>query len=303
MSLRNGATSGGIIQLGGTNGYTTGTSIDSAGLTLVLGSDSALGTGTFTVNQTSTIQSSSARVVGNATVLKGDATIAGSNDITFTNSVTAAGAVTRTLTVNNTGLTTIQGNVYLSDLSGTGRTLVINGTGNTTISGVVSDFNGAGTAGTLSHGGSGTLRLNNTNTYSGGTLMSGGITIANADGALGTGNVSLTAASVTLTLQNGVVNNYLPDAGNFSIGFTNDTVNLNFTGASDIVNTFTLAGVGQAVGIYGGSGSGATFILPEFAGTGTITVLTAVPEPGTFVLMGMGAGALALLQRARRKRV
>ena len=112
-----------------------------------------------------------------------------------------------------------------------------------TVNGVIADFNGAGTAGILGHAGSGTLTLNNANTYSGGTLMSGGTTIANTDGALGTGNVSLTGAAVTLTLQHGAVNKkgrpnsvdggnaFIADTATLSIGFTDDIVNLNYTGA------------------------------------------------------------------------
>ncbi|MEP6603962.1 MAG: hypothetical protein ABJB69_08450 [Spartobacteria bacterium] len=56
-----------------------------------------------------------------------------------------------------------------------------------------------------------------------------------------------------------------------------DTINLNYSG-TDTVNTLTVDGVGQAPGVYG-----AAFLNPDgaFAGTGTITVLTAVPEPAT----------------------
>lgn len=297
LSLRG----GGEIDLNGSNSFATG-SIDTASEVVVLGNDNALGSGTFTVGASSTIMASSARTLANNVVLSsGTGTIGGSNAITFNGSVTAAGAASRTLTVNNTALTSF-GNVFLSDVSGTGRTLVINGTGNATINGVVADFNGAGTAGILSHGGTGTLTLNSANTYTGGTLMSGGMTIANHDGAFGSGSVQLTGASVTLTLQNGALNNYIADSAAFSLLASTDVVNLNYTG-TDVVNTLSVALAGQAAGVYGSATSGAPNVLPEFTGTGTITVLTStnVPEPSTLAMIAIGAASLIGAQ-IRRKR-
>ena len=205
------------------------------------------------VNATSTLQAiGGSRTIGNAVTLGGNTTIGGSNALTINGAVTAAGAATRTLTVSNSATTTL-GNVFLSDAAGTGRRLDITGTGNVTVNGVIADFNGAGTAGILGHAGSGTLTLNNANTYSGGTLMSGGTTIANTDGALGTGNVSLTGAAVTLTLQHGAVNKkgrpnsvdggnaFIADTATLSIGFTDDIVNLNYTG-SETVNMLIVNG-------------------------------------------------------------
>ena len=45
LSLRNASTNGGVIRLNGNNAYTTGTSIDSAGLTVDIGNNNAFGTG------------------------------------------------------------------------------------------------------------------------------------------------------------------------------------------------------------------------------------------------------------------
>jgi len=129
-------------------------------------------------------------------------------------------------------------------------------------------------------------------------LLSGGTTVVTQNGGLGTGNVSLTAASVTLTLQ-GASNNYISDTANLSIGFTNDVVNLNFTG-SDTIATLTIAGAQEAPGVYGAVGSGAQFERPELSGTGTLTVLTQIPEPATYMLMGLGV--LICAQQFRRKR-
>ena len=307
LSLRNASTGGGVIELNGANGHTTGTSIDSASLMVNVGNDSAFGTGTLAVNATSTLAATGgARAIANAITLNGTATIGGSNAMTLNGAVTAAGALTRTLTVNNSATTTLAGNVFLSDVAGTGRTLVINGTGDVVVNGVISDFNGAGgTAGTLSHGGTGTLTLNNANTYSGGTLLSGLNNIANANGAFGTGNVSLTAAAVTLTLQHGammkggrphaiggVLNDFIADTATFSIGFMDDVVNLNYAG-TETINMLVVQGMEMSPGVYG-SGD-----IPELFGTGTLTVL--VPEPSTWAMIVVGAGLLVATQLRRRK--
>jgi autotransporter-associated beta strand protein len=289
----------GTIEMNGANTFSGGSTIGQANTTITVGNDSGLGTGTFNAAASGTIQAGGgARSISNAVSLSGGTlTVGGSNAFTFSGPVTVSGAASRTLTVNNTALTTFSGSVFLSEAAATGRTLLINGTGNVNITGQISNFNGAGTAGTLSKGGSGILTLSNTNTYSGGTLISGGTLVAAQNGALGTGNVSLTAANVVLTLQ-GAFNNYISDTATLSIGFTNDTVNLNFTG-TDTINMLTLAGTPQAAGTYGAVGSGAQFELAQLNGTGTLTVL--VPEPATYMLMGLGVLICAQQFRRRNK--
>ncbi len=64
-------------------------------------------------------------------------------------------------------------------------------------------------------------------------MLSGGTTVVTQSGGLGSGNVSLTAANVTLTLQ-GATNNYIADTAALSIGFAGDIVNLNFTGTDTV---------------------------------------------------------------------
>jgi len=163
------------------------------------------------------------------------------------------------------------------------------------------DFSGAAIAGAgkFLQAGSGTTTLNIANTYSGGTTISGGTLIASADGALGTGNVSLTGGTVTLTLQSGATNNYIADTASISI-VSGAVTNLNYAlGQTDIVNGITLGGVVQtAQGTYGSSTSGATFQSAFFTGNGTLTL---VPEPSTWMMIGVGAVLLAGVQRFRRK--
>jgi fibronectin-binding autotransporter adhesin len=290
LSLRGGA---GVIHLNGNNSFSGGALIDTSGETVVVGNDNALGSGTFTVNSTSTLQAGGgARTLANDVVLGGTATLSGSNAFTFNGAVSTSGANTRTLTVSNTGGATLGGPVTINGNSGSGI-LVVNGSSPVGIDGVVQD--GAFGSSLLRYNGSSTLTLSNANTYTGGTQLTiaGGTIIGNHDHAFGTGDISLTAGSVTLTLQGGVSNDYIADSATLSLFDSTDVVNLNFAG-TDTIGGLTIGGVMQLPGIYN---SGNT---TGFTGTGNLQV---VPEPGTWLLLCLGAGLLGAVQRFRRKRV
>ena len=296
----------GTIQLNGTNTFTSGSTIAQANTTVVLGNDSALGTGTFTNSASSTIQAGGgARTLANNTVLGGNMTISGSNAVTFNGPFTSSGSNSRTLTVSNTGGAALAGNVFLSENDTTvGRVFIINGSAATTISGVLANNNAGNTlAAGLRYSGTSTLTLSNTNTYSGGTsiTVAGGAITATKDGALGSGNISLTTnASVTLTLQGGATNNYIGNIANLSL-ITGNTVNLNFTGTADTIGALIVDGVSQTPGLYGSAASGAPNVLSEFTGTGEILVTTSVvPEPSTWAMFIVGAASLVGLQLRRR---
>jgi autotransporter-associated beta strand protein len=236
------------------------------------------------------------RTLANAVVLGGSTTISGSNAFTFNGSFTSSGSNTRTLTVNNTGGATLAGNVFLSESNSLARSLTINGSSAVTINGVITNNNVGNTlASPLRYSGTSVLTLNNTNTYSGGTSINtaGGTVIANKDGALGSGNVLLSTGGVTLTLQNGALNNYIADTANLSFVNT-DAINLNFSGTDTIANLF-VDGVMQAAGLYGAGGTNPD---SAFTGTGFLQV-TGIPEPATTVLIGLGL--LIGAQRLRRK--
>ncbi len=166
------------------------------------------------------------------------------------------------------------GNVFL----GANNLTVGSNNLSTTLSGVIQDggFNG-GTGGSLTRIGAGTLSLTKLNTYTGGTLINAGTLIAAHDGALGAGNVRLTASGATLTLRSGATNNYISDNSTINI-VQGATANLNFTGASDRVGGIVLNGVMQTeAGTYGSASSGATFKSAFFSGTGTLVLGTAEP--------------------------
>lgn len=148
-------------------------------------------------------------------------------------------------------------------------------------------------AGGIIKDGTASLTFNVANSFSGGLTINKGTVVSSVDGALGAGNVSLTAGNITLTL-NGASNNI---ADSKTLSFVNtDTINLNNT-STDTVAGLVVDGVAQAPGIYGASA-----LNPDgaFFGAGTITV---VPEPATWGMMLLGGGLLTAVRRFRSKRV
>lgn len=267
--IKNGA---GILSLGAiaSNARYDGGFTLNAGTVVVTGG-SSFGTGTMTING-GTVQSSGGNTFASSSVvIGGDFAFAGTGNDVWNQAVTL-GAANRTITNNTTATAT---RTFSNAISSTGGGLIFAGTG-----------------------GSGGIVLSASNSYSGGTTINGGLLVAAHDGALGSGNISLTGSGVTLTLQGGATNDYIGDGASISIA-SGAVTNLNFTGTSDTVGGITLNGVAQTTpGTYGASGSGANFQSAFFSGTGTLML---VPEGSTFIMIGVGAGLLALLQRARRK--
>jgi autotransporter-associated beta strand protein len=372
IGVANATANAGTVTLNAASTYTGGTSLRSTG-TLAIGNDSALGTGTFTIetNAGGTILASGgARNISNNTILAIDAIIGGSNDFTFSGSFTSSGSSSRMLTVNNSGTTTLAGNVFLSENNSTaGRVFTINGTGNTTISGVIANNNAGNTvAAGLAKGGTGTLTLTNANTYSGNTTVSGGGTllVSNTTGSgTGTGNVTVNGSGTTLggtgtisgtvTLGNatpGAILNPGPKgtAGTAASVGTLSTGALTLTGANTfhidasgtltsnwdklVVNGAVVLGTtstlditianslsftagsmytlidkttaGAISGTFSGIVEGGTYTFSGYdftasyiGGDGNNFVLTAVPEPSTWVAAALALAAVGWSQRKR----
>ena len=266
----------------------------------------------FEVNATGTISFSGANTfLGSVTVKAGTANVTTDSGLGSSSAATAGLNLTPssgTATVNFTSAApTIASlsssgagtsNVVLGNSAGSGSPTALTVGGNdasTTFAGTLSDNTAikAPAIGSLIKTGTGALTLSGANTYTGGTTINNGTLIATVDGSLGTGNVSLLAGTVTLTLQ-GATNNYIADTATLSY-FGGNTINLNFTG-NDTVSGLIVDGAAQSPGTYG---AGATNPDGVFTGTGFIVV---VPEPGTILMFGLGLGLLAGVNRFRHKR-
>jgi autotransporter-associated beta strand protein len=259
----------GSLTLSGANTYTGGTSISSS--TVVISSkNSVFGTNAVTVTGSSTFSDSSDATIANNFIFSGGATltVGGKQKLTINGTLTNSGG-NGTLTANSTGVTTLGGNVYLSETAGTGRTLTLNGTGPLTISGVIADFNGAGTAGSLVKSGTGTLTLSGANTYSGNTTISAGTLELGAANVIpdgvGKGNVSVSSGATL-------------DLNNFS-----ETIN----GLSGAGTVDTLAAGTPTLTVFENTAQTSTF-------SGVIKNSIGGKNPGTLALTKTGDGTLSL---------
>jgi autotransporter-associated beta strand protein len=292
----------GTIQLTGTNTYSGGTSVGGAA-TVVIGNDSALGSGTLTNNAAATYQAGSgARSIANTVVWATDGTISGANDLTINGSFTSSGSTNRAITVNNSGTTTFSGSVYLagSDVAGG---LTVNGSGALVISGSITNNSGANTvASALTLNSTGTLTLSGTNTYTGATSLTAGTLILGNKAAFGTGTVAWngvsSSTSADLSGANAIANtstitgnptftgtNNLELSGSVTDTGTRTVTNnisgglLTFSGAVNLSSnasnfTMTLAGTGNTLisGNIGNGSGGSTASKLTYSGGGTLTL-------------------------------
>ena len=266
--------SSGTLKLSGTNSSAGATTLTAGTLQLNNVSNGGLASGTLNMAG-STLQSLLAnQAVSNTVVLTNTTTVSGTNSITLNGSLTNSGG-SRILNGSITGNTlTLAGNVYLSELTGTGRTLTIGGSGATVISGNIADFNGAGTAGILSIANTSSTTLSGANTYSGGTIL------ASSSGAIGA------PVNVTTIGNVGGASSSLGTAGVLTIGSAGGNGQLVYTGVGETTDRVVNLG-GNVAGTGGNaiitqSGSGALKFTSNFTSTGTGTK--------TITLQGSTAG-------------
>jgi fibronectin-binding autotransporter adhesin len=191
--------------------------------------------------------------------------------------------------------------IHVQASAGTGNTS--NPTGSTTLSGNVSGPGRLTFAAPNSNIDQGFLVLTGANTYSGGTLVAGGILqVSGANATLGMGNVTVDNATSPLSIARlqilAGVSNAIADSATLSLAGGNaGRVDLG-AGINETVAGLVLNGSTQAFGTYGSTSSSATFQNDTFfSGTGIITVAP-VPEPGGILLVcGLAAGGAGWLRR------
>ncbi|QQE12600.1 autotransporter-associated beta strand repeat-containing protein [Planctomycetota bacterium] len=259
----------GTLTLNGANTYEGGTALY-AGNIVVVGNDSAFGTGLVAVDGTTDLSAGiSSITLANAFTLNDDLTISGDNDLTLDDVIDGTGALIKTgsgtltlngvntysggttlsaggITVGNddaisTGSLTVDGaselsagasSVTLANAVTLSDTLTISGDNDLTLTNVISDGTSSGA---LAKTGAGTLVLSGTNTYSGGTTISGG-TLQIGDGG------------TTGSIQGDVLNN-----GTLAFNRSDDLTYADvISGTGSLVkngsNTLTLSGINTYTG-------------------------------------------------------
>ncbi|MBU1358417.1 MAG: autotransporter outer membrane beta-barrel domain-containing protein [Gammaproteobacteria bacterium] len=256
--VKNGAAS---LTLGGNNSYLGNTALNAG--RLVLGADSALGSGTLNAAGGTTLDASTAVALNNAVNLAGTTGIGGTADLALGGPVNGAGSLTK----NGAATLTLSGpNGYLGGTTLNAGQLVVGnnnslGLGNLTVGGAATlDSNAAvslanavtlnaglavdgshdltlggivGGTGGLTKNGAANLSLLGANTYQGGTVLNAGtLTLGNA-AALGTGAVTVNGASTLNPLAPMTLANNL-----------NVNADLTVAGAADLALSGVLAGAG-----------------------------------------------------------
>jgi len=292
---------GGTVDVTGSNKYTVGGVISGDGNLNKISSGAGTGVLELTAANTlsgNTIVTGGSVLLGHANALQfSTVAVSGSGSLTF-DTTTAGGT---TFTIGGLGGS---GNVALAD-GATAVTLRIgNNNAPTNYSGSLS-----GTGGALTKIGTGTSILNNTNSYTGATTVSGGTlkvtgSVAQTSGVtvdlvatLDLAGISGSAlATTTLVTNNGALNVSTAAQELGVLGGTGSTAvadSASLTADSIMQDTLSI-GVGGTVSIRpttAGFGAG---------GTSGINQVNEVPEPGTWILLA--AGALCLLPLVRRLR-
>lgn len=320
-------TGGGIIQLAGANTYSGGTTLAS-GATLRINSDTALGTGTFTING-GTIDNTTAGSINlsnnNAQAWNGNFTFSGTQNLnlgTGTVSLGTAAGTSRTITTNANTLTiggVISNGTTANSLVKTGAgTLALTGANtysdSTTISGgtltaAASSGSALGSTSSITVNSGGTLllgagdQINNsaTMTLAGGTFAKGSFSEGSAS-SVGMGALTLTASGSHIDFGSGTVGPV--SFASFSPGAYTLTID-NWTGTA---NTVGSASTDRLIFDSDQSSNLSDFLFTGYSGAAEfalgggyyeIVPLAVVPEPSTYVAGILTLSALAYSQRRR----
>ncbi|TDU64028.1 putative secreted protein with PEP-CTERM sorting signal [Prosthecobacter fusiformis] len=304
----------GTLELNGNNSHSGPTTISNAAAKVILGTDSAFGTGNAILTTGTLFSNGTDRTIANNVTHGGTFAIDGEDKFTFNGMWLNSGG-NRTLTVNTTGGVELAGEVRLSESTGTtARTLTLNGTGDVLISGVISNGTGTGNS-AFSYTGTGTLTLNGVNTHSGNTTISNAAAkvILGTDSAFGTGTALLTTGTLFSNGTDRTIANNVTHGGTFIIAgddkitfngmwlnsAASRTLTVNTTGEGVVLagevrlsesttttaRTLTLNGTGDVLIsglVTNGLSSGASALA--YSGSGTLTLTAANTYTGTTTL-------------------
>jgi autotransporter-associated beta strand protein len=279
--------------------YAINTGSGSGSLTLTAGSSAASisnAAGTHTINAALTLGSDVTLQNESATTL----TLAGV--VSGTGGLTQAGAGTITITGENTysgGTTISAGTLLANNTAGSAlgsSSVTVQGSGTLSGNGSIDGSTTIASGGTLAPGSGGTGALGFRNDL---TLLEGSTTtfLINSTNSF----TSINAIGSTLTYGGNLVFNilsYTPAAGDAFKLF-------NMTGGAVAMNDFSSVTAGSLIfvgasGIWSVSSGGLTYQFSD--STGRLTVTTAVPEPSTWMLLGIAMSAMvAMFVRRRRQ--
>ncbi|MDR1190034.1 MAG: autotransporter-associated beta strand repeat-containing protein, partial [Verrucomicrobiales bacterium] len=147
----------------------------------------------------------------------------------------------------------------------------------------------------LTKAGAGTLELTMANTYSGDTYVNAGTLLVDDMATLGAGDV-LVAAGATLTLSNAAAL-----AGDATLWFDaqSTAINLNFNDSLAVSAVSLFDGLSLSAGDWNTAQLNEYFALDGlFSGDGFITI---IPEPSTWLLLGVGILTLTVLRCQKRR--
>ncbi len=264
------------LLLTGTNTYSGGTTI-SAG-TLQIGNGGTTGSivGNVLDNGALAFDRFDNVTFGGGVSGTGSLTQLGAGTLLLTGTNTYAGGTTisaGTLQIGNGGTTgSVVGNVLDNSA------LAFDRSDNLTFGGVISG------TGSLTQLGAGTLTLTGTNTYAGGTNLSGGIVAVDSDGNLGTGALSFNGGTLEALAARGGIT-------------SNKAVTLNAGGGAflaDAGTTSTLSGAISGPGSLTKDGSGALTLTGTNTYAGGTTISAGTLQIGGAGSLGAGSYAGAI---------
>lgn len=307
-----------LVVLNGANTYSGPTEINTG--TFELGNDSAFGTGTVFFSGVGFIRGSgtAARTVANNFVYQTATahTYSGTAPLTFTGNHDLNGG-NRTLAITNTAGTNFAGLVSNGSITktGVGTLSLTRAAGNTYTGGTVLGAN-AGILNVVNSSGSGTgsgvVSIGTGSTLAGSFIISGNTTVAGTlspgDGganAIGTanfgGNLTLSGTTLLEIAAAGSADR-LNVSGLLTLGGTINIVSLGgyVVQPGDVID---LADWGTLAGTATVNTSGLTLapgVTLDTSNLFTNGTITAVPEPTTVALLGLGGAAFLGLRRRRR---